>query len=308
MIDGQSRRIGKKVNGVLVQAFLYRGQLAPVAELDGSGNVVTRFVYASNGGTPLYMLKGGVTYRIISDHLGSPRLVIDSTTGAIMQRMDYDEFGQVISDTNPGFQPFGFAGGLYDRDTELVRFGARDYDAETGRFTAKDPILFQGGDTNLYGYAFNDPVNLSDPSGKIVPGIVLPDTIMCQDIEEAKKMTSLGFANAVRPFGKWDAKYIWANKGLEDYGNYHFGVVGRANGWESTTLLREAGRVNQIVIHFRLLTRQKVPPNWKSWGGPNSGPPYGDDPIDQAWIVEGIQDYDSGYWGPPRCPCKSGPT
>jgi hypothetical protein len=46
-----------------------------------------------------------------------------------------------------------------------VRFGARDYDAETGRWTNQDPILFNGGQTNLYVYAGNDPVNRSDPSG-----------------------------------------------------------------------------------------------------------------------------------------------
>jgi RHS repeat-associated protein len=74
-------------------------------------------------------------------------------------------WGKVIQDSNPGFQPFGFAGGLYDRDTQLVRFGARDYDAETGRWTAKDPIGFGGGDTNLYGYVVNDPVNWVDPLG-----------------------------------------------------------------------------------------------------------------------------------------------
>jgi len=68
-------------------------------------------------------------------------------------------------DTNPGFQPFGFAGGLYDPQTGLVRFGVRDYDPETGRWTAKDPIGFDGGDTNLYGYVVNDPVNLFDPLG-----------------------------------------------------------------------------------------------------------------------------------------------
>ena len=163
--DGQNRRIGKKVNGTLVQGFLYQNQLNPVAELDGTGAVVSRFVYASKGNVPDYMVKGGVTYRIISDHLGSPRLVVNTSSGAIAQRLDYDEFGQVITDTNPGFQPFGFAGGLYDRDTKLVRFGARDYDAETGRWTAKDPILFAGGDTNLYGYVLNDPINFSDSSG-----------------------------------------------------------------------------------------------------------------------------------------------
>ena len=106
-----------------------------------------------------------MTYRIVSDHLGSPRMVIDTITGAIAQQMDYDAYGNVILDTNPGFQPFGFAGGVYDQHTKLTRFGARDYDAETGRWTAKDPIRFNGGDTNLYGYVLGDPVNLVDPEG-----------------------------------------------------------------------------------------------------------------------------------------------
>jgi RHS repeat-associated protein len=66
---------------------------------------------------------------------------------------------------NHGFQPFGFAGGLYDPDTKLVRFGARDYDAEVGRWTSKDPILFGGGQANLYVYVNGDPVNDNDPSG-----------------------------------------------------------------------------------------------------------------------------------------------
>lgn len=100
-----------------------------------------------------------------ADHLGSVRLVVRADTGAIAQAISYDEFGRVLSDSSPGFQAFGFAGGLYDTDTKLVRFGARDYDPETGRWTSKDPILFAGGDTNLYGYVLNDPVNFVDPSG-----------------------------------------------------------------------------------------------------------------------------------------------
>ena len=63
------------------------------------------------------------------------------------------------------WKPFGFAGGLYDSDTKLVRFGARDYDAETGRWTTKDPIRFKGDGTNLYAYVLNDPINFIDPSG-----------------------------------------------------------------------------------------------------------------------------------------------
>ena len=165
IIDAQNRRVGKKVNGVLVQGFLYDGQLRVIAELNGSSQVVSRFVYASQSHVPDYMLKGGVTYRILTDHLGSPRLVVDASTGSIAQRLDYDTWGVVLADTTPGFQPFGFAGGLYDNHTHLVRFGARDYDAETGRWTAKDPIRFRGGDTNLYAYVGNSPLMFTDESG-----------------------------------------------------------------------------------------------------------------------------------------------
>jgi uncharacterized lipoprotein YmbA len=66
---------------VLVQGFLYQGQLQPAAELDGSGNVVSRFVYATGVNVPDYLIKGGVTYRILKDHLGSPRLVVNIATG-----------------------------------------------------------------------------------------------------------------------------------------------------------------------------------------------------------------------------------
>lgn len=166
VIDGSNRRIGKKINGSLVKGFLYQDQLNPVAELDNSGSVVSEFIYADKANVPSYMIKNGITYRIISDHSGSPRLVVNDADGSVVQRMDYDPYGQVILDTNPGFQPFGFAGGLYDQDTKLVRFGARDYDPQVGRWTSKDSILFGGGTVNLYGYSFHDPVNYVDMNGR----------------------------------------------------------------------------------------------------------------------------------------------
>ena len=110
------------------------------------------------------MLRDGVTYRFIRDVQGSVRLVVDSATGVVAQRIDYDSFGTVLMDTNPGFQPFGFQSGLYDGDTALVQFGARWYDAVSGRWLSKDPILLEGG-FNLYVFCGNDPVNFADPWG-----------------------------------------------------------------------------------------------------------------------------------------------
>ncbi|MFZ5503508.1 MAG: RHS repeat-associated core domain-containing protein, partial [Pseudomonadota bacterium] len=170
LTDGRHRRIGKQINGTTVQGFLYESQLRIAAELDATNTVVSRFVYGTKINVPEYMIKSGTTYRILTDHLGSVRLVVNTTDGSIAQRMDYDGYGNVTTDTNPGFQPFGFAGGLYDRDTKLTRFGARDYDAEIGRWTTKDPIGFNGGN-NFYAYA--DPVNYVDPAGHFgIPGAV----------------------------------------------------------------------------------------------------------------------------------------
>jgi RHS repeat-associated protein len=165
IIDGTNRRVGKKRNGAFVKGFIYQNQLKLVAEVDSVGNVASRFIYGSNGIVPDQMIWNDTTYRIISDHLGSPRLVVNTTTGEVAQRMDYDEFGNVNYDSNPGFQPFGFAGGLYDHETNLVRFGARDYSSLSGTWTAKDPTGFKAGPTNLYAYVSNDPVNYLDRDG-----------------------------------------------------------------------------------------------------------------------------------------------
>ncbi len=107
-------------------------------------------------------------------------MIVDSA-GNITKRIDYDSFGNIINDTTPGFTiPFGFAGGLHDIDTGLVRFGARDFNPGIGRWTAKDPIDFAGGDVNLYGYVQNDPVNFVDPLGfhmvKNALGTLIPHT------------------------------------------------------------------------------------------------------------------------------------
>ena len=53
--------------------------------------------------------KAGVTYRVTTDQVGSVRLVVNTTTGAVAQRIDYDAFGRITQDTSPGFQPFAFA-------------------------------------------------------------------------------------------------------------------------------------------------------------------------------------------------------
>jgi RHS repeat-associated protein len=164
VIDGENRRAAKQVNGATVESFLYDGDVERVAWYDGSGVLKAQFVFGSRSDVPEFMLRAGFVYRFITDQAGSVRLVVDST-GVIAEQLDYDEFGVLLADSSPGFQPLSFGSGLRDGDTGLIRLGARDYDPRTGRWSGRDPLLFEADDTNLYRYVASDPVNFIDPEG-----------------------------------------------------------------------------------------------------------------------------------------------
>jgi RHS repeat-associated protein len=169
--DPLGRRIAKKVNGVVVEKYLWQGLTRLLAVYDGGNNLRQRFEYADER-MPIAMKMGSAAYYLSYDQVGSLRLVADGS-GNVVKRISYDSFGSILEDTNPSFtMPFGFAGGLHDRDTGLVRFGYRDYDPEVGRWTAKDPIGFDGGDTDLYGYTLNNPINFVDENGLFIQNIL----------------------------------------------------------------------------------------------------------------------------------------
>ncbi|MGE4505375.1 MAG: RHS repeat-associated core domain-containing protein [Desulfovibrionaceae bacterium] len=130
------------------------------------------------------MLYGDDFYHLYYDQVSSFRVVADEA-GNVVKEVLYDSFGRILGDTNPAMRvPLGFGFGLHDRDTGWVRMGWRDYDPETGRFTALDPIGYAGGDSDLYGYCLDDPVNRADPTGLIAPLLLFG----------AGKLLSLGIA------------------------------------------------------------------------------------------------------------------
>jgi RHS repeat-associated protein len=140
-VDALDRRVVRRRNSVVTARYVYEGQYRIVAELESG----SRFLYATHGHSPDAMVRAGVTYVYVKNHLGSVRAVVNAATGQVVQALDYDVWGNVLSDSSPDFQPFAFAGGLYDAESRLTHFGWRDYDASAGAWTSKDPIRQAGG-------------------------------------------------------------------------------------------------------------------------------------------------------------------
>ena len=166
--DAQGRLIAKRVDGVIEYRLIYSGQLSPVAKVDADGDVLELYISGTGANSPDYIVKAGSVYRVIKDHLGSTRMIVNANTGDIVKDIRYSEFGEIIEETGTFDTIFGFAGGIRDTDTGLTRFGARWYDPETGRWISKEPLGFAGSN-NFYAYVDGDPVNAVDSNGlKIV--------------------------------------------------------------------------------------------------------------------------------------------
>ena len=164
ILNPLGQRVAKKVDGQITEKYLWADLTTLLAIYDGNDNLVQRYNYTDNR-VPTSLIQDGETYYLHYDQVGTLKAISD-TNHNIVKEISYDTYGNILQDSNPNFTiPFGFAGGLYDQDTNLVHFGYREYDPYIGKWTTKDPIDFNGGDSNLYGYVLNDPINFIDPWG-----------------------------------------------------------------------------------------------------------------------------------------------
>ena len=106
----------------------------------------------------------------MTDHEGSIRDLAtydsqnDITT--VANHRIYDSYGNLTSETNSAVDClFGYTGRLHDSATGLQNNLNRWYDSSTGRWLSRDPVGFNAGDSNLYRYCSNDPLDYTDPTG-----------------------------------------------------------------------------------------------------------------------------------------------
>lgn len=165
--DPLGRRASRSVNGVVTHKYVWSGN-SLLAVYDGNDSLTQWFDYA-DARMPVAMEvhNGGATQRFLLgyDQVGSLRSVADASAGVVVKSVVYDSFGNILSDSNPSFDlPFGFAGGLYDPATGLVKFGVRDYDPDIGRWLEREPLRLLAG-PDEYSYCRSDPIGFRDTTG-----------------------------------------------------------------------------------------------------------------------------------------------
>jgi RHS repeat-associated protein len=185
LYNGLDQRVSKAGSLVATGGIEYvydeNGRL--LGEYNATGGIIQETVYLDN--TPVSVLKQATTgspavattvlYYVYSDHIATPRIITSAATGDIVwDWANSDPYGANSPNENPaGAGTFGynvrFPGQYYDKETNLLYNGFRDYDPQTGRYVESDPIGLRGG-LNTYGYVFGNPLSHIDPKGLVPPG------------------------------------------------------------------------------------------------------------------------------------------
>ncbi|NNB99215.1 RHS repeat-associated core domain-containing protein [Corallococcus exiguus] len=88
----------------------------------------------------------------------------NTSTGAAMEGFDYQRYQ---TGAQPFWTPLRFPGHYYDAETDLFENWNRYYDPSVGRYLQPEPLLAMGPAVlPAYAYAVNNPVNVTDPTGK----------------------------------------------------------------------------------------------------------------------------------------------
>jgi RHS repeat-associated protein len=173
--DVADRRIGKRVDTdgpgpqAAVQLWTVYDGVNPYADFDGAGSLTTRYLADPHQPDVLFgrVAAGGTAAWYLRDNVNSVRQVV-GTSGAVLDAVTYDSFGNVLAETNPSAgDRFKYTGREYDAELGIYYYRARYYDPATGRFLGEDPKGFAAGDSNLYRYVGNTPTTLTDPSGMV---------------------------------------------------------------------------------------------------------------------------------------------
>ncbi|MFD1295779.1 RHS repeat-associated core domain-containing protein [Lysobacter gummosus] len=164
--DPVGRRVSR-VEGGETTTYLYDGANAVQETRGGTANSVLtgtrvdqRYARSEASGRAYYL----------TDHLGSTR-ALTNASGGVVQRYDYTAYGQDSQAVAGSSNPYLYTGREKDL-SGLYFYRARYYDPDVARFISEDSYGLAGGD-NFYAYVGGNPMESNDPSGHIIPLLVI---------------------------------------------------------------------------------------------------------------------------------------
>ena len=169
LYDATGRRVTKTVSGAY-RNYLYDLQRNVISEATSAG-WATGYVYLN--GRPIAEYANATTYFVTGDNLGSSRLLTNLSKG-VQDCNGFYPYGEqdpgICTSTNT--TPHKFTGKERDSETGLDNFEVRYFGSSLGRFISPDPSgiflanLDDPQQLNLYSYVRNNPLSLTDPSGR----------------------------------------------------------------------------------------------------------------------------------------------
>jgi RHS repeat-associated protein len=162
--DGDGDRV-QKSNGKL---YWFGLGTDPLSESDASGNLTNEYIFLSGARIAMLQLSSSTVNYYIADHLGSSRIVTNSS-GTVLDDSDFYPFGGERPYLSSSGNNYKFTGKERDTESGLDDFAARFYTSNYGRFLSPDDSKYvKSADPqtwNLYGYVANNPINSVDPTG-----------------------------------------------------------------------------------------------------------------------------------------------
>ena len=163
--DAMNRRIRKEGNAI--EHYVYERE-STIFDFESTGiSGPTLSVRYLNGPVIDQILAQEVSMELnwlVADHLGSIRVVVDTTADEV-ERYSYDSYGKIVDLGQKPISRFLYTGREYDWETNLQYNRARYYSSVSGVFLNEDPLGMASGDYNIRRYLYNHPIGLVDPTG-----------------------------------------------------------------------------------------------------------------------------------------------